>query len=255
MRTFSQSKVWHSFLKAKSPLVIRFKGDPMESKYGTDPIVYFEVRGDEGDSYYYNIEDASILEQIEELDKGLWYKVTAGGGQDGQFLKVEVATEQSGAPLRRGEDNYSTGNIVDDFALCLDHALDLVKDKLGVAPKTVEGAPVVQAMAATLYINWSHSRFLKPLSAADVPERVEVTETEDGRSDGYAVELGELIEALPKQSGKAHDGRALKTTIDKFKQALDTPISDELYSRMKKWIDNEAAFQAPAEIPEDDLPF
>jgi hypothetical protein len=232
----------------------------MESKYGTDPIVYFEVRGDEGDSYYYNIEDPEIEKQIEDLDKSLWYTVTAGGGQDGQFLKIEPATSQAGnsgggdSRGNGGENSFSTGNIVDDFKLCLAEAFAIVRDELGIAPKSVEGAPVVQSMAATLYINWSHTRFLRPLTAADVPER-EYVETEDGRSDEYAVELGELIDTLPRDSGKAHDGRALKTTIAKFREALDSPISDELFGRMKKWLNDEAESQTPIEIPEDELPF
>ena len=54
-QTFKNNRVWHSYLKNKSPIVIQFKGAPMDSKHSDTRIVFFEVRGDPHDKYYYEV--------------------------------------------------------------------------------------------------------------------------------------------------------------------------------------------------------
>lgn len=260
MPFFSQQRVWHSFLKSRSPVVMRFKNPPLMSKYkdndGNDQwLIYFTVRGDEpGEDYYYNIEDAEILDKLRNVDYSKWYSVTAGGGLDAkQTLEIVEASDQSaGAPRQvssgggasHGGDSFSTGYIVDDYRRCVEEAGVIAAS----APLDTTDATVIQSIAATLYINWSRTNFRVPLSAS---ARLESPDDVLDTSPAY-----ELIEKLTKRSGKAHDGKALKTAIDKIESALDTEVMMEpdVYQRMVDWLTKEVEHQTPEELT-DDLPF
>lgn len=259
--TFSQAKVWHSFLKARSPIVMRFKSDPIDSKYDDGKFVYFQVRGDETDSYYYPIETEEILQVIEGAEKGHWYKVTASGGPDGQSLTLEEAPTSSTTGGASVDQSYSTGYIVGDYVRCLEEAIPLVEEFLGISYRDgVESASLVKDIATTLYINWSHTRFMRPLNADDTAQ-VEYVEDHDHKmADHYVSEIKGLLKQIKKTSGKAHDGRALKTTLDKFNSALEGNIDEQLFHRMSKWLDKEITFQSESENGSDDesigeLPF
>jgi len=258
--TFTNARVWHSRLKGRSPLIVQFKGDPFTSKFSGRPIAYFVVRGDPRDDYYYEIEQDDILEQVKAAPKNTWLKLSAFGGEGSQTLAIEPASEGDLPPASTStvvasgsamdEQNFSSGYVVGDFVRCLDEAK-------GICQGWTEDPAVIQAMAATLYINWSHSRFLKPLSKDDVPEKTYVAED---HSDEYRTALEGLLGKLPKSSGTSHDGRKLKSTVSQITTTIegDDPISDEQFSRVKKWLDDEIEHQGgPAEEEEysDDLPF
>lgn len=257
--TFSHAQVWHSRLKGKSPLVIRFKGEPFQSKYkdgGT--IIYFEVKGDPKSDYYYRIEQSDILKQLENTPKNTWLKVSAFGGEGDQSLVIEnVSGGEAMSAASNGstgaEESFSTGYVVGDFVRCLEEAK-------GLCIGFTDDPDVIQRVAATLYINWSHSRFLRPLSKDDVPER---TYENTDRSEEYRDLIREGIEKLPKTSGISHDRHKLAKMIAQLNAVVegDDTISDEQYGRIQRWLDLELEAQspeqeeAPEDEPQDDLPF
>lgn len=258
-RQFKNNRVWHSFLKNASPIVIRFKGAPMESKHNDEDIVFFEVRGDTHDKYYYVVENGMIEELIaDDVPHGEWIKCTFDGMKSDATMSFEAAGSSTNATKdfprpdgkeysRPAERSLSTGNIVDDYSLCVDAAKQIIMDKLGVAVMTVEAAPTVQAMAATLYINWSYTKFTKPLTA------IEDTDADESE---LLTEVKDLLASLPNKNGKAHDGRALKTTLAKMEDAL-MDASAEALDKYKEWLVIETDYQQedePEEL-EDELPF
>ena len=130
--------------------------------------------------------------------------------------------------------------------MCLAEAKNIVFEDLNLDAETVEAAPVVQAMAATLYINWSQTRFTKPLFVGMA--------TADGLEEARKSVLAAL-NALPSKNGKAHDGRALKTTLAKMEDSLGG-ASGEVLDKYTEWLKIEDEFQsAPEEELTDELPF
>lgn len=257
MAFFSKKGVWHSYLKAQSPVVVRFKNPPIVSKYpnreGEDQwVVYFQVRGDSSpEDYYYYIEDDEILEKLNNVEYGTWYSVSAGGGKDGQWLNIEPAGESTNAVKASGpsyDDSYSAGYISGDYVKCLEEAKGIAGTVLDT-----EDPSVIQSIAATLYINWSKSGFRVPLNADDAPEREYVDED---NTDKYTKKVQDLISKLNRRSGKAHDGKALKTAIDKIEAALDGHIDAQTFGKIAEWLNNEVTYQNnDDEEPKDELPF
>lgn len=258
-QTFKNNKVWHSNLKYASPIVLRFKGAPFKSQHSNDMIVFFEVRGDPHDKYYYVCENEMIVDQIaDDIAHGVWLQATFDGMKAEATLEVKPASESSapssGGRTVRGaapEKSYSTGSVVGDWLLCLEQAKIIAKDELGVAPKAdVPSASVTKEIATSLYISWKDTRFLKPL----------VDSMPEPGVDDEVLELKEQIntflEDLPAKNGKAHDGRALKTTLAKISDAMDENNAEHL-TMFRDWLDAEVEFQAmdPEEPEEDDLPF
>jgi len=267
MPFFNQQKVWHSFIKSRSPMVMRFKNPPLVSQYKDDDgnypwIIYFQVRGDDpGTDYYYAIESEDILEQLRALDYGQWYSVTASGGPDGQTLDIQTASASQEDDAVKGggggsskqqyhSESLSTGYIVGDYMRCVEEAKGVARD-IGA-----QDPAITQAIAATLYINWSKTGFRAPLSAEDAPDR-EYTD-EEPEAD-LSAEVAGLIDQLPKRTGKAHDGKALKTAIGNIEKALNDPsmLSGEGFGQVIKWLAKEVEYQTPEEEAEysDDLPF
>jgi len=228
----------------------------MESKHNDEDIVFFEVRGDPHDKYYYVVENGMIEELIrDDVPHGEWLKCTFDGMKSDATMSFEVAGSSTNATGKyqnapgnpsKGyvREAQSTGNIVDDFKLCVDAAKGIVFEKLSIDAETVEAAPVVQAMAATLYINWSYTKFTKPLTPPDEDE------------SELAGEVVELLASLPSKNGKAHDGRALKTTLAKMEDAVMKAPADVL-GKYKEWLVIELDFQQEDEPEElgDELPF
>jgi hypothetical protein len=226
----------------------------MASKHSDTRIVFFEVRGDPHDKYYYEVENGTIDEVIsDDVPHNEWVKCVFDGMKDDATLTWELAGSSTNAQsfrpdgkeyTRPADESFSTGNIVDDYSLCVDRAIQIYVEKFdGFDLDT----PTIQAMAATLYINWSYSKFTKPLTA-DMA-------TTDNPNEKLVEEVKRLIEPLTK-SGTAHDGRALKTTLAKMQDSLGSATA-EMLAKYKEWLDIEFNFQIENE-PEaltDELPF
>jgi hypothetical protein len=140
------------------------------------------------------------------------------------------------------------GDIVSDYRLCVDAAIGIFAEKfdgLDLDPAAV------QSMAATLYINWSYTKFHKPLFEG----MVEPSDDESEAESELLTEIKDLIAPLTK-NGKAHDGRALKTTLAKMQDALTNAPVDVL-EKYKEWLIIETDFQIENEPEEltDELPF
>jgi hypothetical protein len=92
MATFETRGVYHSKLTraADRGLVVKLKGDPMDSKYKEgDKIVYFEVQGDDTD-YIYTIENGDIHTAIANAPKGEWLTLFAAGSRDTATVSFET---------------------------------------------------------------------------------------------------------------------------------------------------------------------
>lgn len=279
MGLFTQKKVWHSYLRAKSPVVLRFKGPVVQSKFldntGEYPnIIYFEVKGDPTDGYYYFIENDDVLEYLRSnAQPGEWVKLTAtGGSTDEHQIDLQPAggdDENTGQYLSKGlpaksvsvdaRPMYGSGVVAEDYEACLVEAVRMVNEHLiGTNKEAISKSPeafatlasVTKEIATTMFINWSNNRYETPLSSADV----EVEYVEDAKMD-MGENVLEALDKLPKRSGKSHDGRNLKSTINKIEDSIDT-LDDESYHQIMDWIDKEVGFQSTTEEEiEDDLPF
>lgn len=85
--------IYHRYLVKASPLVMKFKGEPRESKYkGKPPYVYFQVQGDESE-YALNIEPGTE-EAIQDAPKNTWVTVYAAGSKDTEAALKIVAGAQ-----------------------------------------------------------------------------------------------------------------------------------------------------------------
>ena len=255
MPTFSQKRVWHSFLKSKSPLVISLKGEPQESKYGDNPIVYFEVRGDDFDGYYYEIESPEVNEIIENTPKREWLTVTASGGKDNQHIAFSkasggpVTSNKPGMPMV--DKDYSTGNISGDYQRCLSEARGIALEWADDFDSPIP-AEAIHAMAATMFIQWSYTKFRRPLNADDA-ETVEVVDAVVDKTDEYVEDIRGLISQLESTSGTAHDDSKLKTMLNKIESSFEGTIDEALHARMTQWLFEEIDHQTLA--LDDELPF
>jgi len=262
MGLFSQKKVWHSYLKRASPVVLRWKGAPVLSKYdeGDQYLAYFEVQGDPTDGYYYYIESEDVLNQLRNAPYKQWVRVTAtGDNADTHVLDMvpydgatpESQTGLSVTPRSTGgaqKPDFSTGFIADDYAKCLLAASNLA----AMGPLDTDDPTVIQAVAATLYISWSRTGFTVPLASdGDVDEYI------NDLAPDYEVSVLEELDKLVKRSGKSHDNRNLKSTIAKIETEA-AALNEESYESVMKWIRAEVDYQlteAEEEEIEDDLPF
>jgi len=265
MGLFSQKKVWHSYLKHASPVVLKFKGQPVLSKYaepGVDQyLAYFDVQGDDTEGYYYFVESEDVLRQLQTTTYGQWVRVSASGDSaENHYLDIQPAGEGDAVPVdqirarsvqsvaKNQQPNYSSGFITEDYLKCVEEAVAIAgSDFMGT-----DDPSVIQSIAATLYINWSHTRFSIPLAPSDV-EKVDVQDEEDHLGQGVL----EALDKLQKRSGKAHDGRNLKTTIAKIEEQVEKGYDEDAFVQTIKWISAEVDHQTPEEQEEleDDLPF
>lgn len=104
-KTFSKRSVWHSDLRAASPLVVRFMGDVTVSQfkdrepYAGGLYIDFQVAGDSA-TYSYNIENEVIEHQMSVIralaeNPGGWIKVTAIGTRaEAELICEEPAAQE-----------------------------------------------------------------------------------------------------------------------------------------------------------------
>jgi hypothetical protein len=267
MATFSQKKVWHSHLKQKSPIVIRWRGTPRQSDFGDYLQAYFDVRNDSEEGYYYVCEDEGITQQIEEAEKDVWLVVTAAGGKDGQVMDIRpddgtTAVQNEGAEApRQARGTYTSGSIIGDYGACFNVAQQFVDARLPVFVDTLDRFGLAKEMATTFYIQWSKSGFAVPL----VPEsQVEVTPVPDPTGEPAPESITSAknkLKMLPKKSGFSHDSKQLKRVTDAMAEQLDGDPTKEQVAKMNQWLDKEltaqSVFAATDEefVPEDELPF
>ena len=289
MSTFSQKKVWHSHLKQKSPIRIRWKGvprdadgTPRKSDYGDYYQCFFEVAGDDEDGYYYVCEDESILEDILTQSEEAWTIVTAVGGKDSQALDIraddgsvqDVAPSVGAARPTKKQANrgaYSAGSLMVDYTACFEAAQEFIDERLP-GEQSVEIFNITKELATTLYIQWSKGGFSVPIypeapaETVTIEPKVTITPT----PEAVAQEEAQLVDTsvvsaklaqLPKKNGTSHDGKQLKRVTDAMASALvDTPTNEQL-AKMEFWLDAETKAQvADGElvgeyVPDDDLPF
>jgi len=96
-KTFETRGVYHSALVQVSDpggLLVRLKGEPHPSKYkDKPPFQVFEVHGDEGSEYFYNIENGDIHSYLAGAPKDQWLMLFALGSRDSATIRLE---EQDG---------------------------------------------------------------------------------------------------------------------------------------------------------------
>lgn len=100
MSTWGKKTIYHSELvQASDPggLLVRFKSAPHESKFqGQPPFMPFEVHGDEGSEYLYNIENGDIHSYLGHAPIGQWVLLFAGGSRDAATIRLE---DKDGNPV------------------------------------------------------------------------------------------------------------------------------------------------------------
>lgn len=272
-KTFNVKKVWHSSLKYKSPLVVKFgTGQVVKSQYDDASIIYFTVRGDEEGDYYYQIESDAIAEQLRGVERDQWYELKADGMKDeatlslnpmgeGDLPAIETVQVTSSQSVQQKtftpkveSGTFSTGSIEGDMAQCLAAAHRVYERGFG-APDSVEAAGIIERLAVSMFIQANMNNFRTPIIA----DAVEATVAKDadpevvGVSAGDMSALHELVDGLPLKSGTSHDGKQLKRALDKVLET--TKASNEEYKLMYDWVLAEAEFQVPDVNPDDELPF
>jgi hypothetical protein len=286
MATFNQKKVWHSHLKQKSPIVLRWKGvprdadgTPRKSDYGDYYQAFFEVRNDDEDGYYYVCEDESILETILAVPEDVWTIVTAAGGKDSQVLDIktddgsvvnasvgETPQSKGGTPRQSKRGAYTSGALIVDYTACFDAAQEFVDERLS-GEDSIERFNLIKELGTTLYIQWSKGGFSQPIYPEAVPEppaetvtveptleAVAETPAQTGKVEGIKAKL----EMLPKKNGTSHDGKQLKRVTDAMAEQLDADPTNEQLAKMEFWLDAEVKAQTADNlefVPDDDLPF
>ena len=104
MGTFEHKGVYHSALRDASDehgLLVRFKSEARESKYGPDKpkIIWFEVDGDDTE-YCYNIENGDIESYLSHIPQNVWVKLFAAGSRDSASI---LAEDEDGEPYTTGD--------------------------------------------------------------------------------------------------------------------------------------------------------
>lgn len=165
MSTFNQNRVWHSFLKNASPLVVQFTNGVQDSKFNPEEkIAYFRVRGDSTDGYYLVIENDTIVSRIESVPSNRWVKVQATGSSEDADLVVTDQGPVSSSESRSTSTDYDEGTVVGNYRHCLIAAVDLVREASDeeIQKSLLENLP---SIAATLFIQWQRTNFKVPLTA------------------------------------------------------------------------------------------
>lgn len=268
-RAFPNNKVYHSYLKNASPLVIRFRSPPKESDYTDDEIIYFDVKGDRHDKYYYQIENDAILDKLSSAPIGSWIKATFTGAKDDADFSYDTVSDSEAADATRSlrtaassSDSLSSGNIADDYRECIKLARDIVAKELGLDDSESLGTDalaVVQSMAATIYINWQKSNFTMPLYAGMANE---VDESGDVEMPDFATDetLQRIIKILDliEVNGRSHDNKNLAPIAKRLSQMTDPSAPPPTHNDAMKalrWLELEAEHQGVGDPNQDDLPF
>lgn len=96
VRTFPKKTVYHSALRMESErdgLAVKFTTDVLNSTYkDRPPYIRFEVYGDDGGDYAYNIENPEIAEYLRQVPKNEWFVIKAGGSRESAVVEVEAAS-------------------------------------------------------------------------------------------------------------------------------------------------------------------
>lgn len=277
MSTFKQKKVYHSYLKQASPLVMQFRSQPLESKYQEGQwVMYFGVRGDSTDGYYLLLENDSIRETLQNAVGQGWTKVEASGSGDDAEVRLSqpenVASEASGGPSNGRTASALYTSIPEAYAACLDAAEMAVSEwldrtTLGKSNDTIR-LQLAKDVATTFFINMSGTSSI-PLDPEVVQEAEPETVTEpvtDTLTEEHVGILREYYDAVDWNTDKTHDGRDVDEVSEHIYNFIENGIEENgtftIMRNMMGWMDKQMAFQKihkslPLEsgAKEDDLPF
>lgn len=260
--TFDQNRIYHSYLKAFSPIVVRFTSDVRESDYDGH-IRWFEVRGDDHDGYYYQVENDEIRQYLEdEVPTGEWIKLVASGdGREGTAdMEVHPADgpdtsysspSQGGSGGGGNEPRLGPDNILDQYDLVLEKAKERFPEVM--LDDDGELTEVGARLATTLYIQWSRTGRKAPLFDG---------QGEDVAEPQHADRIEEDIDTLD-WDGNSHDGRdlsdmkvRLSTLAEDIREGKATLAEAE---HAINWLNNEVDEQSEdttsPSLGEDSLPF
>lgn len=259
-RTFKYNKVYHSYLKNSSPIVLQFKGPVKPSDYNDDDIAFIAVRGDDHDKYYLIVENEDYLALVDEVPKKQWLKCTFTGEketatftwEETDFTDAPPATSTSSGSSSSGQ--RKVGNYQHNYLACVNVAKDIVKEEFEYSDE------LVKDIATTLFINWSYSGFRDSLT----PGSVVSGDLDSEFADEHELDaLSEGLNTLLNETGKSHDGKNLKPALDKIRRVVRdgeaTTKSD--VGKMLAWLSKEYDWQvdqegaASVDDYADDLPF
>ena len=276
MPTFSQKKVWHSHLKQKSPIRLKFRGIPRnddgsckKSEYGDYYQAFIEVAGDDKDDYYYVCEDEHIKDAILEAPQDVWVIVTAAGGKDSQHLDIKaddgtavvVSGDSKPTKTQRDRGSFAPDSLLEGYTGCFQLAERFIDERLAGELDT-ERFNLIKELGTTFYIQWARGGFSVPLEPGAVEPTVVPTQEGVAQADPPTSEVGDVAEKLsqlPKKNGTSHDGKQLKRVTDAMEEQLNNDPTNEQIAKMNAWLDAELRIQmldgVGEFVPEDDLPF
>jgi hypothetical protein len=270
---FSQKKVYHSFIKKRSSLVIKFNGEPRQSDFSEDWMIYFDIRGDPEGAYYYHIENDAILEQLRGVEKDVWFLVTAIG--QGESATLELGEPTKGADVERSGTTRATSRATEDSyfseSLASDYLAALIASQEVVTPVLIEGKDLTDEavchltkdIASSLFIQFYRQRGLFRITD---DQKLPLSLDEDSESYSPATDdhfsiIRDTVNELARKNGTAHDGKKLKPALDAILAFCEDGGSQDDAVKIIKWVgvelDHQMAGQErePDDLPQDELPF
>jgi hypothetical protein len=260
-RVFKYNKVYHSYLKHQSPIVIRFRSPVRKSDYNDDLIAFMDVRGDTNDKYYYITESAEIRDEIGKIPVNEWVKAEFAGSDDTAVIAWELAGDTGNSddainsyPSENVTGSFGGASIKDNYINCIQVAKDIVAVEFPDAEDTL-----VKDIATTLYINWSHTGFKVSLDGA-APVEADVLDGDFATIESVDA-LRDGLDSLIVDKGRSHDNRNLKPVLDKIKIVVNEDaitVSPKEVGDMLVWLTKEYNHQVEQEYaadPGDELPF
>lgn len=204
---FNQNKVWHSYFKTASPLVIRFTSEVRESDYTPgQEFVYFEMRnnpvpeGEKGGNLYLVIENDTVKSRIESTPLRQWVQVTAiGGGREDDAPPADLIIEavkgmdyEAPRPVTSAaattRQRFGAVDIESNYQMAFEAALRVIhnadyprgwKGKMTDDPASL--MEHARQIATTMFIQWSNTGFSVPLTE-DMAGAIEI-ESAPGNED------------------------------------------------------------------------
>jgi len=248
---FDRKSVWHSELRNASPLVLKFSGDPMDSKYdvGTTDgyahkVIGFDTRGDDTRRWYI-IESPDIENTLKRAPKNEWIEVRASWSGDSQTIEWDRASGSVQRETTSDTSGHSTGNIKDDYLLCIEAARDL--------PGSDDTATLL-ANARHLHGQWVRMGVSTPLTH----DMDNTPTTDDTGNSATLEEIKELLDLVPTWEGRAHDDSDLLSVFKRIESVVKGAGGSDDAERALAWLENEIEFQSrndESSTTDDDLPF
>lgn len=262
-KTFENKGVYHSRLREKSPIVLKFTGEIQTSKFDdTKEVVPFEVRGD-GTTYWLTVDNDGIRDEINAVQQGQYVQVNADGTYEDARLNITDPNTGGGdrggsQAVEGGGMSHSRGSVKENYRA----VLEAVRDLDGAVDEDGNLTPMGQDHAATVFIQWTRTDYTMPLTQEDVNDNgdddVDTSDSADGQdvaSDTQLEVVSEFVEKIPSWVGEAHDGSDLQDVKQKLDDLIENGGTVEQASNSIKWLREENEHQQQGVAGDDELPF